>query len=560
MIVIKTFAVILVVAILSGTAISDQCGAKCDKSFAEKSAKGLALSEPCNRGCRLFSIHDATRNVVRSDPFSIFDLKRIGWPSTGKDETLQKCNKDCSDAYSGKDNKEDFVNACTEGCRNQQVSHETKSVFDDGMNDGFSVSFGNPGLFDFNTNIFDDIDRMMARSRSNFPSLLSLTRGNSDKAVERKTDVEAGQEGRSPFHSMFDSVHQNVRNLMQNVLSNFNHHVAVEQNSPMNENKSVEEGTGGKASEDDASHLNKEPETRSGGKLVVVQDGPGYHQEKTYNFGPNADVGKIFKEKMNDMMDHHNPLENFLKNDDVEIIDPFKSVSQKEEDKEENIKKNPQHDQAFDIQVFGPFVSHGINLDNSEESGENTIIPGFSFDDWGIGPKLPESGLKSRPLPVFHEVGDNNLGQLHIVVGDRNYEDVCAQDSRQMKWSDWVSCLHTRLGLPRWLMAATVCLGIIFTLWICLVIPSNAPKQRVKKSKKSVGTKELEANSLDNPHLAVIAVHKSYPLDLPPSYDDVTKTKVNLEPVDEKPTTVNLELDEKEAGALPEKTPNESQA
>ena len=61
--------------------------------------------------------------------------------------------------------------------------------------------------------------------------------------------------------------------------------------------------------------------------------------------------------------------------------------------------------------------------------------------------------------------------------------------------------------------------------------------------------------------MAVIAVHKEYPLDLPPSYDDVTKTKVNLAPVQEK-TAINLEEDDTEAGELPEKTPmaNESQA
>ena len=77
---------------------------------------------------------------------------------------------------------------------------------------------------------------------------------------------------------------------------------------------------------------------------------------------------------------------------------------------------------------------------------------------------------------------------------------------------------------------------------------------------KSVGTKELEA--MENPHLAVIAVHKTYPLDLPPSYDDVTQTKVNLEPVHQKPI-INLNNENsEEAGELPEKTPlsNESQA
>ena len=59
--------------------------------------------------------------------------------------------------------------------------------------------------------------------------------------------------------------------------------------------------------------------------------------------------------------------------------------------------------------------------------------------------------------------------------------------------------------------------------------------------------------------MAVIAVQKAYPLDLPPSYDDVTQTKVNLELVDEKPT---INLEDSEAVALPAKTtmPNESQA
>ena len=67
---------------------------------------------------------------------------------------------------------------------------------------------------------------------------------------------------------------------------------------------------------------------------------------------------------------------------------------------------------------------------------------------------------------------------------------------------------------------------------------------------------------MENPHLAVIAVHKAYPLDLPPSYDDVTQTKVNLEPVHQKPVVNLNEENSEEAGELPEKTPlsNESQA
>jgi hypothetical protein len=344
---------------------------------------------------------------------------------------------------------------------------------------------------------------------------------------------------------------------MQNVLGKFNQHMTPEKNPTMKGDQSTKEMVDIKANGADVGPIIEGQAINGGGKLVVIQDGPGYHQEKTYKFGPNADVGKIFNEQMNDMMEQRNPLENFFQHDDVEIIDPFKSSNEKEEEKEENKKQNTKDDRSFDIEALGPFISNG----NSEESGENNKMPGFNFDDWTIGPKLPETGLRSRPLPIFNDVRDNNLGRFDIVVGDRKYEDVCSQDSRQMKWSDWVSCLHTRLGLPRWLMAATVCLGIIFTLWICLVIPANAPKQRVKKPKKSVGTKELEANSLENPHLAVIAVHKAYPLDLPPSYEDVTQTKVNLGPVEEKPTSINLQ-GEVDAGSLPEKNhlPNESQA
>jgi hypothetical protein len=43
-----------------------------------------------------------------------------------------------------------------------------------------------------------------------------------------------------------------------------------------------------------------------------------------------------------------------------------------------------------------------------------------------------------------------------------------------------VACVHARLGVPRWLTAATISLGIIFSVWLCLVIPTSAPKQRLR--------------------------------------------------------------------------------
>ena len=77
---------------------------------------------------------------------------------------------------------------------------------------------------------------------------------------------------------------------------------------------------------------------------------------------------------------------------------------------------------------------------------------------------------------------------------------------------------------------------------------------------KSIHTKELEANGIVNPHLAILDVQKAYPLDLPPSYDDVTKIKVNLVPVHE--TKAISDNKESNAEALPEKSAlaDESQA
>ena len=170
---------------------------------------------------------------------------------------------------------------------------------DDGFKDGFTLSFGNPGLFDFNTNIFDDLDRMISRTRSNLPSVMSF--GHENNVKDRKETIEAGKEGTSPFHSMFDSVHQNVQSLMQNVLDRFNQHMVTEVNKNDNGDNSKKETVEVHANSAVVGPHSEMQPIKSSGKLVVIQDGPGFHEEKTYNIGPNADVGKIFNEQMNDM-------------------------------------------------------------------------------------------------------------------------------------------------------------------------------------------------------------------------------------------------------------------
>ena len=104
-------------------------------------------------------------------------------------------------------------------------------------------------------------------------------------------------------------------------------------------------------------------------------------------------------------------------------------------------------------------------------------------------------------------------------------------------WSDWVSCLHAKVGVPRWLTAATISLGIIFSIWLCLVIPSTAPKRKVKtlliKGEKpsaailkavkeaeaaaAAKAKEAEASGLKKQDYMVAVIN----VDLPPTYGDV---------------------------------------
>merc|ERR1712117_531029 len=119
-------------------------------------------------------------------------------------------------------------------------------------------------------------------------------------------------------------------------------------------------------------------------------------------------------------------------------------------------------------------------------------------------------------------------------LAEREYLDTeCSHHN--LSWSDWVSCLHAKVGVPRWLTAATISLGIIFSLWLCLVIPSTAPKRKVKTlfirgDKPSVAVvkaaeaaakakaKEAEAAGY-NPGEYMVAVIN---VDMPPTYGEVT--------------------------------------
>jgi len=212
------------------------------------------------------------------------------------------------------------------------------------------------------------------------------------------------------------------------------------------------------------------------GKMYVMKSGPGYHEEKTYDIGPNGEMKLI----ENDEMEKVNRLDEHFNQEDVQVFDPEMLMNEFEQQMtidDTKEKNDPAEEWIKEL----------------DEQLANHVVNDLE------GPKLPETGLRSRPK-----------------------NSMCRMDD--LDWSNWSRCLH--LGMPKWLVISSLCLGIIFLLWLCLVIPSNAPRQRVKKIPE-ISAKEAEA-------FAIMTTNGQkpplYPNDLPPAYEDVAKVKVALEP------------------------------
>eukprot|EP00094_Tigriopus_californicus_P009524 TCALIF_09182-PA protein Name:"Similar to Tmem59 Transmembrane protein 59 (Mus musculus)" AED:0.04 eAED:0.04 QI:143/0.66/0.57/1/1/1/7/536/466 len=272
------------------------------------------------------------------------------------------------------------------------------------------------------------------------------------------------------------------------------------------------------------------------GKMVVVKSGPGFSETKTYDINPDGSRTEVESEvthhgqvvshenlRMNDMMNKMNPMDmsNNL-DDDVEVFEPKTKEVHDEQEAEDvdraNIVAEIQNDhKIFDFDIF--------NRKPSNYKDDSSFVHGFDFKQF-------EEPRMSSGLRPYH-------GELR-----------CLEDSETMKWSDWVSCLHMRMGLPRWLTAATISLGIVFIIWLCLVIPHSAPKQRVKMTKAMEAAQSCE--NIKKSGLIIMEYPPAYSkLDFPPSYEDLPNLHVNL-PAPEGGDTPA------EAGALPTKVPLEN--
>merc|ERR1719209_627444 len=256
------------------------------------------------------------------------------------------------------------------------------------------------------------------------------------------------------------------------------------------------------------------------GKLTVIKAGPGFHEEKHFDIGPNGKLTEVEPIQMHDALEHANPMDTHFNSNDVEVF----------HDKDEDVAKNSES---------------AITEAESEKVEKEPVMDVRGLEDQE--PELPKAevvqtvedfGAKEYPfLSVLRTTVEENerisqqILSKYRAMAEEEYLDDNSCSSHHLKWSDWVACLHAKVGVPRWLTAATISLGIVFSVWLCLVIPSSAPKQRIralvikteKPSSALAKAKEAEACSKAceaagvDPGSVVSVVR----VDLPPSYGEV---------------------------------------
>merc|ERR1719356_2059525 len=285
------------------------------------------------------------------------------------------------------------------------------------------------------------------------------------------------------------------------------------------------------------------------GKLTIIKAGPGFHEEKHFDIGPNGKLTEVEPIPLHDALEHSNPMDTHFNANDVEVF----------------------HDKDEDVEMISePVVTEG----ETEKAEKEPVMDVRELEEQepmtpkaAVVESVEDFGVKEYPfLSVLRNTVEENerLSQQILskyrAMAEEEYLDDNSCSSHHLKWSDWVACLHAKVGVPRWLTAATISLGIVFSVWLCLVIPSSAPKQRlralvIKAEKPSAAiakAKEAEAAGFDAKDYVVAVVN----VDMPPTYGDcgptpgspapsyksvdvpVTKDekdeKVDLEPVHEK--------------------------
>merc|ERR1719365_61721 len=200
---------------------------------------------------------------------------------------------------------------------------------------------------------------------------------------------------------------------------------------------------------------------------------PGnFLDEKHYDIGPNGKLTEISETPIHkDALEHENPMDVHFNSNDVEVFHT--------EDKptESAVKATGEGEKQEEKVASEPVMDVWAVEEDSEASKEPELKAGESVE---FQPKNLPFLAVLRNTVEENERMSQQLLQRYRTLAEQEYRDDYTCNSDHLKWSDWVACLHARVGVPRWLTAATISLGIVFSVWLCLVIPSAAPKQRIR--------------------------------------------------------------------------------
>merc|ERR1719193_611980 len=265
------------------------------------------------------------------------------------------------------------------------------------------------------------------------------------------------------------------------------------------------------------------------GKLTVIKAGPGFHEEKHFDIGPNGKLTEVEPIQMHDALEHANPMDTHFNSNDVEVF----------HDKDEDVAKNSESaiTEAESEKVEKEPVMDVRGLEDQEpELPKAEVVQ--TVEDFGAK-EYPFLSVLRNTVEENERISQQILSKYRAMAEEEHLDDNSCS-SHHLKWSDWVACLHAKVGVPRWLTAATISLGIVFSVWLCLVIPSSAPKQRlralvIKAEKPSAAVakvkeaeaaasaataaakaKEAEAAGFDAKDYVVAVVN----VDMPPTYGD----------------------------------------
>merc|ERR1711872_1123970 len=170
------------------------------------------------------------------------------------------------------------------------------------------------------------------------------------------------------------------------------------------------------------------------------------------------------------MGEHENPMDVHFNSNDVEVFHT--------EDKPAETDVKATKDIEADNEIASePVMDAWAVEEENQVSNEPELKAGESVE---FQPKnLPFLAVLRNTVQENERMSEQLL-QRYRTLAEQEYRDDYTCNSDHLKWSDWVACLHARVGVPRWLTAATISLGIVFSVWLCLVIPSAAPKQRIR--------------------------------------------------------------------------------